>query len=261
MNLLKSFFTLNKVLDSKSRMILVYSQVVVLMLYWYFAQSVFLPKPMEVFTALSSLWDQGLGQHLITSFKLNLEAIAYSTVISLVLVYLTVIPFFKPIVHLIGKFRFLSMVGLTFVFALTFKGSHAFKLSLLVFSITVFFVTSMMDIVNSIKKEKYDLARTLKMKEWEVTWQVVILGEFHQVFDVMAQNAAIGYVMLTLVEGLSRSEGGIGAVLLNQNKHFHLSAVMAIQIVILLFGLAQDSFIRFLKNLFCPYASLTTVKK
>ena len=48
----------------------------------------------------------------------------------------------------------------------------------------------------------------------------------------MRQNAAMGWMMLTMVEGISRSEGGVGAMLLNQNKHFHLSAVFAIQLTI-----------------------------
>ena len=46
--------------------------------------------------------------------------------------------------------------------------------------------------------------------------------------------------MLTMVEGISRSEGGVGAMLLNQEKHFHLAEVFAIQLMILAVGLLQD---------------------
>ena len=67
--------------------------------------------------------------------------------------------------------------------------------------------------------------------------------------------------MLTMVEGISRSEGGVGAMLLNQNKHFHLSAVFAIQLSILLLGLVQDYGIGLLRTIFCPYASLTLERK
>jgi NitT/TauT family transport system permease protein len=68
-------------------------------------------------------------------------------------------------------------------------------------------------------------------------------------------------MMLTMIEGMSRSDGGVGAVLLNQNKHFHLSSVMAIQLLILIVGLGQDYAIGALKKLFCPYASITTERK
>ena len=57
------------------------------------------------------------------------------------------------------------------------------------------------------------------------------------------------------------SEGGVGAMLLNQNKHFHLSAVFAIQLTILLLGLGQDYFIGLLRNVFCPYATLQLERK
>jgi len=68
-------------------------------------------------------------------------------------------------------------------------------------------------------------------------------------------------MMLTMVEGISRSEGGVGAMLLNQNKHFHLSAVFAIQISILVLGLGQDYVIGLLRRVFCPYAALTLERK
>jgi NitT/TauT family transport system permease protein len=261
MQQLKSIFTFNKILDKPTAMLLVYFQIALLGLFWIFYPSVFLPKPGETFTALSELWAMGAGAHLLTSFKLNLEAIAYSTLISLGLAYSTTIPFFRPFVALLGKLRFLSMIGLTFFFTLMFKDPHSFKLSLLVFSISVFFITSMAEIMNSIPKVQYDLARTLRMKEHQVVWEVVILGQAHKVFDVISQTGAIGWLMLTLVEGLSRSEGGIGSVLLNQNKHFHLSAIMGIQISILILGLTQDYLVAFFKDFFCPFAKLTMEKK
>jgi NitT/TauT family transport system permease protein len=196
----------------------------------------------------------------MTSFQLNAAAILWSTGISLLLAYLTVIPFFRPIVDFIGKLRFLSMVGLSLVFILMTSSPYALKLSLLVFSICVFFVTSMADVLASIPKYEYDLARTLKMSEGQVVWETVVLGQFDKVFDVLRQNAAIGWLMLTMVEGMSRSDGGIGAMLLNQNKQFKLDAVMAIQLLILVIGLGQDWFIGYLKKIFCPYATLTTKK-
>ena len=60
-----------------------------------------------------------------------------------------------------------------------------------------------------------------------------------------------------MVESISRSEGGVGAMLLNQNKHFHLAEVFAIQILILVLGMAQDYGIGVFKRIVCPYASLT----
>ena len=261
MNHAAAVFSPNAVLSKNTVRILVAVQVAVVLLLWIISPLVLFPKPGEVLRALGDMWDQGLGGELITSFYLNLEAIALATVVSLLLAYATVMPFFRPIVALLSKLRFLSLVGLTFFFTLMAKSGHQLKLSLLVFSVSVFFVTGMADVINSIPKEKFDLARTLRMGEWRVVWEVIVLGQVDQVFDVLRQNAAIGWMMLTMVEGIVRSEGGVGTVLLDQNHHFRLAAVFAIQLTILMLGLLQDYGIGLMKNMFCPYAALTLERK
>lgn len=251
----------NRVISRQTVRWLIGFQLLMLFFIWIFSPTVFLPKPKEVLQALSEMWMEGLGAELITSFNLNLQAIALSTILSLLLAYLTVIPFFRPIVTLLSKLRFLSMVGLTFFFTLMATTGHELKLYLLVFSVSVFFVTGMAEVVAAIPKEKFDLARTLRMGEWRVVYEVVILGQADKAFETLRQNAAMGWMMLTMVEGISRSEGGVGAMLLNQNKHFHLSAVFAIQISILFLGLGQDYVIGLLRRVFCPYATLTLERK
>lgn len=201
--------------------------------------------------------DDNLIQELWTSMALSLQSMLIATVISFLIAYATVIPFFKPLAFLITKFRFLTLVGLSFVFTLMTHSGHSLKVSLLVFGIMVFFVTNMVGVVQAVTRNELNHACTLRMSEWQVVWEVVILGKFDQVFDVIRQNFAIAWALLTLVEGILRSEGGVGTMLLNQNKHFHIDAVFAIQIVILLVGIALDYGIGFLKKLFCPYATLT----
>src|SRR5215469_18172385 len=150
----------NRVISKQALRWMIGFQLLFLFFIWLFLPTVFLPKPQEVFQALREMWMEGLGGELITSFYLNLQAIALSTILSLLLAYLTVIPFFRPIVTLLSKLRFLSMVGLTFFFTLMATTGHELKLYLLVFSVSVFFVTGMAEVVASIPKESFDLART-----------------------------------------------------------------------------------------------------
>jgi len=250
-------FSPNRVVSKTTIRIIIAFEVAVLLLVWATSSYVFLPKPMDVLRAFTDLWShEGLGQELIISFMLNIQAIAWAALISLGLAYLTVVPFFRPIVLALSKGRFLSMVGLTFFFTVLFTSGHQLKVGLLVFGVTVFFVTSMIDVVAQVPKEKFDLARTLRMGEWRVVWEVIVLGRADAAFDALRQNAAMGWMMLTMVEGISRSEGGIGALLLNQNKHFHLEAVFAIQLSILVIGLFQDYMLGVAKKFICPYADL-----
>src|SRR5215471_14936294 len=88
----------NRVISKQTVRWLVGFQLLMLFAVWLFSPTVFLPKPNEVFRALEEMWTEGLGGELIISFYLNLQAIALSAALSLLLAYLTVIPFFRPVI-------------------------------------------------------------------------------------------------------------------------------------------------------------------
>jgi len=228
------------------------------LLVWFFSPFQVLPRPGEVLSALQRLWaEEGLSRELWSSVLSNGEALMISTVLSLGLSYLTVLPVMRPVVATLCKGRFLSLVGFSLVFTLLLGGGHILKTSLLVFGMSVFYLTSMSSVIAAIPKGDFDHARTLRMKEWRVVWEVVVRGTLDKAFEVMRQNAAIGWMMLTMVEGISRSEGGIGVMLIDQNKYFHLPEVFAIQLVFVTVGLVQDYLIGLVRLAMCPYADLT----
>jgi NitT/TauT family transport system permease protein len=167
----------------------------------------------------------------------------------------------RPFVEFCSKARFFSMAGFVTMFTLAFGGGHGLKVALLTFGMTVFFVTSMSAVVAGIPRSEWDQARSLRMSPWRMVWEIVVLGKADEAFEVLRQNAAIGWMTLTLVEGLVRSEGGIGGILLTQSKYRHWDAVFAIQLTVLLVGIFQDRFIVYLKRVFCPYAFLTLERK
>lgn len=261
MNEILAAFTPNKAVSKATVKLIIAVQVAVFALLWVFSPFPFLPSIGETLRAFADQWQQGLGGELLVSFYANIQAIGISCVVSLGLAYLTVLAGFRPVVAFLSKLRFLSMVGLSFLFTVMTHSAHQLKLSMLVFSISVFFVTGMADVIEGIPKEQYDLARTLGMGPWRVVWEVVVLGQIDKGFDVLRQNAAIGWMMLTMIESMVRSEGGIGAVLTTANRHFYLNAVFAIQITILLLGLFQDYMLGASKRLFCPYAALGSERK
>jgi NitT/TauT family transport system permease protein len=255
-------FEPNRRISPMTLRIIIAFQAAVALVIWIRSPFPVLPQPDEVARAFANLWmNQGLGRELWTSFALNLEALALTVLIGLALSYLTVLPFFRPIAAAVSKGRFLGLIGLTFAFTLMVGGGRPLKLALLVFGMTVFFVTSMASEVLDIPRERFDHARTLRMNEWGVVGEVVVLGTVDRAIEVLRQNAAIGWMMLTMVEGISRSEGGVGAMLLNQNKHFHLAEVFAIQLTILAVGLLQDYGIGLMQRLLCPYSLLTLERR
>jgi len=99
------------------------------------------------------------------------------------------------------------------------------------------------------------------MSEWRTVWEVVILGTADKAFEVLRQNAAMGWMLLTLVESIVRSEGGVGLLLDNLSKHMLLAEVYGVQLVIILVAIAQDFVINSLRRMACPYADLTLERK
>jgi NitT/TauT family transport system permease protein len=259
---LSGVFTPNGFLSAGAMNVLIAGQAVLALAFWSFNTSPIIPRPGEVLVALRKMWlEQGLGRELITSFGVYLEALGLTALLALSLCYLTVMPFFRPLAAAAAKGRFLSMVGFTLLITLVVGGGRPLKVSMLVFGIGVFFVTSMLDVVASIPRDAFDHARTLRMSEWRVVWEVVVLGTADKAMEVLRQNAAIGWMMLTMVEGISRAEGGIGAMLLNQQKHFHLAEVFAIQLLILVVGILQDYGLGALRRVVFPYAHLTLERR
>ena len=261
MNEILSAFIPNRAISKTTVTYLVTGYVIMFFLLWAFSPFVLLPTIGATWEAFKEQWGQGLMGELCISLFANLEALTIATLISLGLAYLTVLEGLRPIVWVLSKFRYMSMVGLSFFFTVAAHNQHQLKISLLVFSVSVFYVTGMADVVASIPKEQYDLARTLRMGSWRTMWEVVVLGQIDKAFDVLRQNAAIGWMMLSMIESMVRSEGGIGAMLATANKHFYLDAVLAIQITILLTGLGQDYLIGVAKNMFCPYAKIGSERK
>jgi NitT/TauT family transport system permease protein len=255
-------FLPNRTVSRGTMRLIVLVEALAFLIVWIRSPFAILPRPDEVLQALRHLWlKEGLGPELITSFTLNLQALGWSTLITLLLSYSTVIPVMRPIVSAIARGRFLSLAGFSLLFMVITGGGHELKVWMLVFGITVFYVTSMASIVAAIPKSDFDYARTLRMKEWRVVWEVVVLGTADKAFEVLRQNAAIGWMMLTMVEGIVRSEGGIGGMLLSEQKYFRLADVFAIQLVVLVVGLSQDYVIGLIRRLACPYADIVLERK
>lgn len=214
----------------------------------------FLPNMSATLAALHDLWFyQNLGINLLASLKLNIEAIIMATTVSLSLSYLGTIALARPLVAFIGQLRFLSFAGMGFAFTLMIRDGYQRKIAVLTFMVTVYFVVSMMDVIAQIPQEQYDLARTLKMGSWETLWEIVIFGQLDQAILVLRQTAAMSWMFIGTAETMDMSGGGIGMMLENSNRHFHLAEIMAMQIIVLMLGLTQDKLIAWSRLQICPW--------
>lgn len=221
-----------------------------------------IPTPSAIGTSWNTLaLQQGLITELMNSTMVIWKSILLSGLISVALAGLWTADLFKPLANGVAALRFLGFAGLTFLFTLWTSDSAQLKLALLTFGMTVFLTRSTIDIVKGIPQSDIDYARSLHLSGWRLTWELIIRGRSADMLDLVRQNAAIGWTLLAMVEGITRSEGGIGALLLNQNKYFNLSAVFAIQLTILGYGLLQDVGLSYIRLLLCPWTRLNRSDK
>ncbi len=232
-------------------------QAILAIALWSLSDSKALPSPLEVGQAwLGLVQNQGLLFELWGSVKISLVSLLVSTVAAVSVAALSTAPIFSPFARFSSSLRFLGFAGLTYIFMLISSDAYWLRVSLLSFGMFVFMITGLLAEINATSLEQIDHCRTLGMRHWRITGEIVLLGKADVTLDLVRQNAAVGWTLLTLVEGMTRSEGGIGAMLLNQNRYFLLAGVFAIQITILLYGLGQDAMLAMLKDVMCPHARL-----
>jgi sulfonate transport system permease protein len=249
----KPFFKISR----RTFLILIGSQALLALVCWQLSGGGLIPRPSGVLASLGHLLTTRLFfDNLLASLLLTGQALIYSILITMVFGYASVIPFFRPVAELIVKFRYLTLTGLIFIFTLLTKDGGQLKLSLLLFGIVPFLTTSFLSIILHTPAQEFELCQTLGYNRWESLYEVIVVGKADLVFEVVRQNFAIAWMMITMVEGLNMSEGGIGALMIKYNKYNDLSQVLALQTVILGLGLCFDYLLSVARHWLFPYTKL-----
>ncbi|MEO6915729.1 MAG: hypothetical protein ABI151_08855, partial [Chitinophagaceae bacterium] len=153
---MKKIFTPFQRVSSRNLYLIIALQVVLFLAFWKITSNGLIPPPFIVSKAFLHLVSTGiLLDNILVSLLLTVKALFYSIVITLFFSYLSVIPFFKSLAAFLVKCRYLTLTGLIFVFTLLTKDGNQLKLSLLVFGMVPFFVTSFMSVIASTDKQQY----------------------------------------------------------------------------------------------------------
>lgn len=193
---------------------------------------------------------------IVSSLVLTIKGILYSSIIATIISYLYTIPIFKYSVIFISKIRYLTLSGLIIVFTLIFPKGADFKIAIIIVSITPFFVTSLISMIDDINTELYDLCAVLKMSKWRTLYEVIIIGKLDYIIEVTRQNFAIAWLTISTAEGLNLSGGGLGTVILKSNRSFGIANTLAVLLVILIIGIGFDYLLSKLRIWLFPYAKL-----
>lgn len=254
---MKRYLIPNESTSVNERLVALIVWIGVAMVGWETFRSPIFPSLLDIVRAYPKLWNRdGLGPALLTSLFTSVEALGLSLACALPVAYLYRTPAFTPWGIILSKLRFLSPSVFFLILLFISPSAHMIKLLMLAAGETFFLITSLIAVVNAIPQSQFDDARTLRMSEWEVTYYVVIRGTFADLLEIIRQTEAYAWPMLMMVEGLVRSEGGVGVLLLNQEKYMQFAPLYAIALSILIVGAVKDYLLVQARIALCPYSEM-----
>jgi NitT/TauT family transport system permease protein len=232
--------------------------VVLFLLVWFFNPIKAMPYPSEVLTAFQRMWNapgsSGLVYNVYVTLKLNIVGLLISSILSLAISYLAVIPLFQPFNKFVQWLRYIPIVGFNLVFLTLFAIGWPMKVAMLTTGMSFFLVTSMTSVIASIPRMKYELARVLGYNDWHVFYSVVVRPTLPAMIDMIAQNAAMGWVMITAIETFNRTEGGIGSQIYAYTSTNQLAEVYAYLLIIGVIAVLEDGLLSLIKRVLFPYS-------
>lgn len=247
-------------LGSLARMNLAFFWLLLAVLVWLLNPIRALPTPGEVIRALGNMWNapggQGLVYNVYVTLKLNVVGLTYSSLVSLLISYLSVIPLFRPFNKMVQWLRYIPIVGFNLVFLSLFAIGWPMKVAMLTAGMTFFLVTSMTGVIAAIPRLKYELARVLGYNDWQLFYSVTVRPTLPQMIDMVAQNAAIGWVMVTAIETYNRTEGGIGSQIYAYSSTNNLPEVYSYLLIIGVIAVLEDGLFSLLKRTLFPYSTI-----
>jgi NitT/TauT family transport system permease protein len=217
-------------------------QIVLLFVYLQLNQKETLPHPIDVgkaviaLVASHSFWD-----NLMDSVLFIIPGLGKSILITMLICYLWTLPFFRMSAELITKLRFLTFACVMFLFGMLNDSMDGLKEILLLFGIIPFFTTSFLSVIST--KDTYqqlEKSYINKKGKWESLYEVVIVGKMDMLFEVMRQNMAFAWAMITSIESITMGQGGIGTLIIKSNRSFHIADIFAIAIIIIVIGIIFD---------------------
>jgi NitT/TauT family transport system permease protein len=255
---IKAWFRPFEKVKSSERNIIIIVWLVLVFGYWFIASmgaKHLFPSPAMVWEGLESLFKEGLVVHIFSSLALCFKATILSIAITLIIVYLSPLPFLKPLAQGLSRVRYLPLTGITFYMAILINNARSMQVSVLVVFMTLYFITSMLAVLKDIPQEEIDHAKVLQCSRWEILLEVVIKGRLDYVIDVLRQNLAIVWMMLVTVESILVAAGGLGVLIKNSDKYMNHGRIVALQLVILAVGLTLDLALNVMRRAFFKYST------
>lgn len=235
----------------------------VLFLFWMFTPIQGMPYPSEVWAAFMRMFaseandTSNLVYNTWVTLKLNIFGILLASLISLLIAYISCLPFLQPLNQVLQWFRYLPIVAFNLVFLSIFTIGWSMKVAMLTAGMAFFLITSMTAVIGQIPKLKFELARVLNYGDWKTFWTAVVRPTLPAMIDVVAQSAAMGWVMIVAIETFNRTEGGIGAAIYSYSATNQKAEVYVYLVIIGVIAVLEDQFFYWFKRIVFPYTQIS----
>lgn len=207
---------------------------------WETSGNVYVPSLVNIGKAFVKLFSEGLLDDFLKSMIFCFKTILYSTITAYIIAVMSVFPVFSTFCSMLRKFRFLPSTGLSLLFIKMTDGVEGQMTAMMVFGITTYLVDSMVSVALSINHDEVNYAKSLRLSRWQMLREILIYGRSSEMFKAVISNFAMAWMLLSSVENIAKSSGGVGVFLADAAKNFKYDKIYAIQILILFTGMSID---------------------
>jgi NitT/TauT family transport system permease protein len=253
--LFKNLFYPFGTLDKKTKTFIFIVELALLFAWLEFFRNPLFPKPSEVVEQIFAyLQDVKFYDNLLATLGFLGTSLLYGITLTLIFSCLWTIQLFKPIVNFIIKCRYLPFSCVVFIFTASTDTVESLKTILLLFGLVPYLTTSFVAIITDVIDKGTELNKSYvnKRGKWETLWEVIVVGKSDQLFEVIRQNFAFGWTMLTAVEAKAIGSGGLGTMIIKSEHHVLLAEIFAVALIILSFGITCDYILRTIRMAY-PY--------
>lgn len=206
--------------------------VALIFLAWqYIPASPLFPRPLETARQFVRLYNLGLIVDVWVSLSVIIRSALIAFPLGALLSYIYLIGFFRPPVVIFASFRNISMAAFLPTLMMMHFAGDELKVIITTAVISFYFVSSVIQHFDELPQEEIDHAVCMRMSSWQILWHRVIRGKLHIVCYDFIPCLGMAWSMLSFVEGLSRTEGGLGDLFLQNDKINSYASILALAII------------------------------
>lgn len=219
-------------------------------------ESIFLPSPGDVITAVGNLWSKG---YLLTDIKVSFLRVSLGFILSAIVAvplgilmgtFASIRALFEPI---IGIVRYMPAPAFIPLLIIYLGIDEAPKIALIFIGTVFFNLLMIMDSVKFVPQDLIETTYTLGGKRWQVLSEVITPFIVPRIIDTFRVNMAASWNLVVVAELLAASEG-LGKRILLAQKFLRTEEIFACLIILGLIGFAIDLAFRLLVRITCKWA-------